>query len=285
MKNLENETKIKSVMQTIKEDNKELMVRMRTLMNERTRLTKRFKKLKEEHLETRDALAGEMARYQELYADGGEEGPHKEELDAILADVEKLHAQVEGEAAELKAIKEEIAANEQAQVEARSEAAAQRSLLEEDAELRKAIQEEERAKLEKEAEAVLEAKLEEERAKLKEDAARERAALMAKYTESGASEREQELELALIEATNAKGMLVLEISQLKTRHEGEMKRLAGEHAKELHARKVRPSPITFPTLSHSSCHSPPHPLTTHACSWRSSRCSARRWTGLRRRRR
>lgn len=48
--------------------------------------------------------------------------------------------QVEGEAEELKSIKDEIADNEQQQMEARSEAAAQRMLLEEDAELRKAIQ-------------------------------------------------------------------------------------------------------------------------------------------------
>lgn len=93
-KNLENESKVRSVMQTIKEDNIELMKRMRTLMNDRTKLTKRFKKLKDQHLATRDALAGEMARYQELYADGGEEGPHRDELEAILENVESLHSQV-----------------------------------------------------------------------------------------------------------------------------------------------------------------------------------------------
>ncbi|RYG56457.1 hypothetical protein EON66_02850 [archaeon] len=164
-RNLENESKVRSVMQTIKEDNIELMKRMRTLMNDRTKLTKRFKKLKDQHLATRDALAGEMARYQELYADGGEEGPHRDELEAILENVESLHSQVcvcarahtlslraevtnaavctmqvEAEAEELKSIKDEIADNEQQQMEARSEAAAQRMLLEEDAELRKAIQ-------------------------------------------------------------------------------------------------------------------------------------------------
>lgn len=143
-------------------------------------------------------IAAEMAAYQELHADGGEEGPHKEELEEIIGEIEKLHAQVravlcrslnftrrptcapaattaiaccvcypglqvESEAAELKAVKDEIADNEQEQLEARSEAAAQRMLLEEDAELRKAIQEEERAKLEKQNEALIEAKLEEER--------------------------------------------------------------------------------------------------------------------------
>ena len=48
-------------------------------------------------------------------------------------------------------------------MEERAEAAAQRMLLEEDAELRKAIAEEERAKLERENEGVMAARIEEER--------------------------------------------------------------------------------------------------------------------------
>jgi hypothetical protein len=39
-------------------------------------------------------VAAEMARYQELHSDGGEEGPHKLELESILVSVEQLHAQV-----------------------------------------------------------------------------------------------------------------------------------------------------------------------------------------------
>lgn len=47
------------MVQTIKEDNKELMKRMKNLMNERTKLTKQFKKLKDQHIATRESLAGE----------------------------------------------------------------------------------------------------------------------------------------------------------------------------------------------------------------------------------
>lgn len=100
------------------------------------------------------------------------------------------------------------------------------------------MQEEERAKLEKENESLLESRIEEERKKLREDADRERTALMEKYSDSHASEREQELELKLIEANNAKNMLYLEISQLKMRHESEVKRLEIERRKDLHAIKV-----------------------------------------------
>jgi hypothetical protein len=215
---------------------------MRTLVEDRAKLTKRFKRLKEQHIGTREALAGEMARYQELAADGGEEGPHKEELEAILEAVEELHAEVEGEAGQLKDLKEAIAENERLQMEARSEAAAQRMLLEEDAELRKAIQEEERAKLEKENDRLLEERLADERRRLKEDAERERAALLAKYSESHASEREQELELALIQANSEKSMLLLEAAQVQARHAAELKRLRQEQRKavaELKAEELR----------------------------------------------
>jgi len=81
-----------------------------------------------------------MAEYQELYADGGEEGPHKEALEKILEEVESLHEQVENEANEVKNLRQQLEENDAAQTEARAEAAAQRMLLEEDMELRKAIQ-------------------------------------------------------------------------------------------------------------------------------------------------
>ena len=50
-RNLENENKIRAVMQTIKEDNMELMKRMRALTTERTRLMKRFRALKDAHVD------------------------------------------------------------------------------------------------------------------------------------------------------------------------------------------------------------------------------------------
>lgn len=202
-----------------------------------------------------------MAEYQELYADGGEDGPHKEELEKILEEVEALHEQVEKEAAEVKQLRQLLDENDAAQTEARAEAAAQRMLLEEDMELRKAIQvrtrstvarrhraychghetapqEEERAKLERENEVLLAKRLDEERAKLRADADREREALMAKMASEKASEHEQELELKLIAANSERAMLVLEIAQLKSKHEAEVARIEQEHRKEVHALKV-----------------------------------------------
>ena len=81
---------------------------------------KRFRALKDTHVESRERLAEHVALYQvqisrsclefcpsrthcphpishpfqELYEDGGENGPHKAELEALLDAIEKMHIQV-----------------------------------------------------------------------------------------------------------------------------------------------------------------------------------------------
>ncbi len=49
--------------QTIKEDNKELMLRMKNLLKVKGQLRRDFKELKEVHLVTRESLAAAMTRY------------------------------------------------------------------------------------------------------------------------------------------------------------------------------------------------------------------------------
>ena len=65
-------------------------------------------------------------------------------------------------------------------MEEKAEAASQRMMLDEDAELRKAIQEQERAKLQEQHEKSKAKALEEERKKLKEQAEKEKEELMKK---------------------------------------------------------------------------------------------------------
>lgn len=238
-RNLENENKIRAVMQTIKEDNLELMKRMRALVTERTRLTKRYRALKDAHSERRNQLVEQSALYEVLYEEwGGETGTHREELEAMVDRIEQLHIQVDADIEELRVAKAAIKENERLQMEERAEAAAQRMLLEEDAELRKAIQEEERAKLEKANEALIQSRLEEERRKLREDAERDRSAALEKFSASHVSEREQELELSLIQIQSEKSLLLLELSQLKAEHAAEVNRLNAEHRKATHDAKV-----------------------------------------------
>ena len=238
--NLANEDKVRTVMATLKEDNMELMKRMRTLLAEKTRITKDIKLKKEAVTTSKEALATAMARYQELYdADGGrEDGPHKGELEAILATVEALHGRVETETGEIVTLKQALKETETKILEERAEAAAQRSLLEEDAELRKAIAEEERRRLEKDHAAVLEAKVEAERQRLRDIANQEREALVQKYSESASSEREQELELALIEAGSEKGLLLVELGRLRATHAAEIQRLKSINRHTIHDVRV-----------------------------------------------
>lgn len=93
-------------------------------------------------------------------------------------------------------------------------------------------------KLEKETEALLEAKLAEERQRLKEAAESERAALIAKYADSRVGDREQELELALVQANGEKSMLSLELTQIRSKHAMEMKQQQQAFRNAMHELKV-----------------------------------------------
>lgn len=89
------------------------------------------------------ALADADEAYREsLAANGGAAlgGPLDADLAGMGARIAELRAQAGAEAGELTRLRRELDANEGAQASARAEAAAQRRLLEEDAELRKAIQ-------------------------------------------------------------------------------------------------------------------------------------------------
>ena len=269
-KNLKDKRRIMSVMDTIRDDNRELLKRLRQLMDEEANLSKQYKRMKESHGQHRKELMDGMSRWQELFELDGEQedGPHGDEMAEILDNVEVLREKVSEEQAELKRLKKAIQHNQERQEEERAEAAAQRRMLEEDAELRKSIQEEERARLEQEAQTQLESRMDEERCvavlrgdfveypelfflqhhcflsfyfvagrrKLRENAEKERQELLAKYHASGAgggpSEREQELEMELLEMKRDKDMLLLEIDQQRAQHDSELRsaRLEGKRA-------------------------------------------------------
>lgn len=74
-------------------------------------------------------------------------GPNKAELALLLKQIEETQKQVEDETKSLKSIKDLVKENERKQIDERAEAAAQQKMLEDDQELRRAIQEEERKKI------------------------------------------------------------------------------------------------------------------------------------------
>jgi hypothetical protein len=89
------------------------------------------------------ALADAGEAYDESVAANGEPavgGPLDGDLAGMAARIAELRVQAAAEADELSRVRAALDDNEGAQASARAEAAAQRRLLEEDAELRKAIQ-------------------------------------------------------------------------------------------------------------------------------------------------
>lgn len=79
------------------------------------------------------------------------------------------------------------------------------------------------------------------RAKLKEQAEIDRQKLIERFHAQSAevSAREQDLELAVLQSKSDQAMLLLEIKQLKKRHEAETMRLEADHKAILRESKIR----------------------------------------------
>jgi hypothetical protein len=123
-----------------------------------------------------------MARYQELYIDGGEDGPHKDELVIILGLIEGLQKTIESEGKELRSIKDELRENELRQMEHRTESALQRASKDDvEEEVVKVIQLEERERMEKDYYLLLEKGMEDEKQKLEAEFASKRRAIDERY--------------------------------------------------------------------------------------------------------
>ena len=94
-KNIQNEQKIRSVMSSIKEDNKELLQRMEQRNKETSALKKEFKKKKPEYETLKQQMESKMEEYQRLFdEDGGEDGPHKERLAELVSEIEETQVNV-----------------------------------------------------------------------------------------------------------------------------------------------------------------------------------------------
>lgn len=219
-KNLANEKQVLSVMQTVKEENLETLRRLRGLDNEATSLTKRFRKLRTQHKDSREQLAAQMREWQRLHElDGGaDDGPNAEGISNALESVSKLHERVEQEQKELLGIKERLKAIDAEREEVRAEASAQRKFIEEDAELRRSIAEDERKRLAVEAEAQLKAAMEKQRAALEEEAKREIEELKAKLraeADEGSADAAAELRIQLVEQRKATDLASLQVRDLQ----------------------------------------------------------------------
>lgn len=219
---LENENHIRDVMQTVKEENIELIKRLKALQRQKKQLVNEFKNKKLSYSEVKQKLENNMLVYNDLMKQDAT-GKHdvKGQLEELLIVIEKDRRQVLADKEELEEIKEMIQENEERQTEERAKMTTHKLMLQQDQQLRSAIVEEERKRFLKEKEDYLQSVLDKEREKLKAEAEAEVARVKAQYRRAGGADkgRERQLEINAIQNSTDKETLLLEIKALKQKHE------------------------------------------------------------------
>ncbi|CAE7774929.1 Kif17 [Symbiodinium sp. KB8] len=246
-RNAENTAKIMAFMNTVREDNLALIKRVKDLKAEKNELAKLFKSRKAEHMATRQELADAMAEYDELAVEG-EDGPHAARLEELIGVIESRHQQVEEETVELRELKEALREINEQLEEAMDEAAAQRMVLEEDAQLREQIKAEERERLEKANAERLESVLAEEKERLRREMEADKKAAIDRMVAGGmgsatmdpaSAEAMQRLEVELLDAKQALRLMELEAAQTAQRQEAEVAKVQAAHRREMRALKSK----------------------------------------------
>jgi len=89
-KNLANESRVRSVMKTIREDNRALLKRMQELMQQHTKLSKQRERTKTEFKKKRKELRQLMSGWEEMHQMDGEttDGPHAEQMAQVLDEIQ-----------------------------------------------------------------------------------------------------------------------------------------------------------------------------------------------------
>lgn len=125
-KNLANESRVRSVMKTIREDNRALLKRMQELMQQHTKLQKQKEKVKAEFKRKRKELRQLMSGWEELHQMDGEttDGPHAEQMAQILDEIQVVRPEHDELFEELQGLEKQIQENEDAQMDERANAAA-----------------------------------------------------------------------------------------------------------------------------------------------------------------
>jgi len=120
---------------------------------------------------------------------------------------------------ELKRIQRDLAENDERQTEERAEMAAQKTLIQQDKQLRSQIAEEERKKFMEEKQSYLDEVLTKERTRLQAQAQLEVEELKKSFRRgTGISSREKELEMQNVQDQADREVLMLEIQGLKKHH-------------------------------------------------------------------
>jgi len=140
---LKNETQVRSIMQNVKEEKLQVLRRQQELEREKVLLSKALRQTKSGYDQTKSKLEKCMTEYQTLETSG-----ESEKAQTVLAEIEAARDALLQDRASIQNIKEQLRENQTNLLEAKAEIEAQRTVLEGDSDLRKAIMEEERSKLE-----------------------------------------------------------------------------------------------------------------------------------------
>lgn len=150
-KNLANDNKVISVMQNVKEQNVALMKQMKEVQQDRSKLGTAFKVAKSEYISAKGLLEQNMKAYAALNDKEPSEDV-KAQIRAMQRDLKSQKAEFLIKREKVNALKAKLEDNQAEEMSLRAEIAAQKSVIEGDEKLRKAIQEEERQKMELELE-------------------------------------------------------------------------------------------------------------------------------------
>lgn len=143
---LQNEVKVRNLMQNVKDEKIILLKRIHEIEKENEAFNKNLKVAKHSYQATKSKLENDMALYQKLLDEC--EGDPTPEMESLISHIEENRMILTKCRMEIKNTKAKIVENEQTQIDLKAELEAQKLVLEEDADLRRAIQDEERMKFE-----------------------------------------------------------------------------------------------------------------------------------------
>jgi hypothetical protein len=170
-KNFKNENYVRNVMQTVKQENVDLIKRLKALQREKNELTSTFKTKKAAYTGMKKSLEIDMLNYSSIMKEGAETGhTDEDQLATLLSTIEMKRQNLLNDREELKRIQRDLAENDERQTEERAEMSAQKTLIQQDSKLRSQIAEEERKKFLKEKESYLDDVLKKEKLRLQQQA-------------------------------------------------------------------------------------------------------------------
>ena len=171
------------------------------------------------------SLEMDMLNYSKIMKEGAETGhTDEDQLANLLSQIEMKRQNLLTDREELKRIQRDLSENDERQTEERAEMSAQKTLIQQDKQLRSQIAEEERTKFLEEKQSYLDEVLNKERKRLQDQAEAEVAELKKSFRRgTGISAREKELEMQSVQDQADREVLMLEIQSLKKHHQSGMK--------------------------------------------------------------